>query len=86
VCRYAVKKLGTAVISKSTAVVFVFVDHFMIPLTDEYLKMTTWITVRGDTERTLTVAVLTGFKAVLCRDHGKAGKLTDIFVGILNGI
>ena len=55
--------------------VFVYVVDLMIPVTDDYLTMTTWITVRGDTERTLTVAVLTGFKAAVWRDHGKAGKL-----------
>jgi len=39
--------------------VFVFVFDLMIPVNEDYRKMTTWITVRGGMERTLTVVVLT---------------------------
>jgi hypothetical protein len=48
--------VGTAVIRKYTDVVFV-VD-LMIPVTEDYRKMTARITVSGDMGRTLTVVVL----------------------------
>jgi hypothetical protein len=42
------RQVGTAVISKSIAFVSVFVDGLMIPVTEDYIAMTNWITVSGD--------------------------------------
>ena len=39
---------------------FVLVADLMIPLAEDYIAMTTCVTVIGDMGRTLTVVVLTG--------------------------
>ena len=49
-----------AVISSSIAVVFALVADLMIPPADDYIALTTCVTVIGDMGRTLTVVVLTG--------------------------
>jgi len=40
----------------------VFVVVLTIPVSEDYIAMTTWMTVSGDMGGTLTVVVLTGFK------------------------
>ena len=43
---------------------FVLVAHLMLPLREDYIAMTTWVTVIGDMGRTLTGVVLTRFKVL----------------------
>jgi hypothetical protein len=44
--------------------VFVSAADLMIPLAEDYIAMTTWVTVTGDMVRILTVALLTSFKVL----------------------
>jgi hypothetical protein len=39
--------------------VFVFVVYYMIPVPEDYIAMTSGMTVSGDVGRTLTVVILT---------------------------
>ena len=43
---------------------FVSVADLIIPLAEDYVEMTKWMTVIGDMGRTLTLIVLTRFKVL----------------------
>ena len=60
----------------------VFVVDLMIPVTEDYIPMTTWMTVSDDMRRTLTVAVLSWFQVKsqqLCERPRKSRKTPRCF-------